>query len=81
LAPPELQPVDINDVQNYLYKFSRPLTMAEINSIINNTAKPILLGRKDDAVAVRPTYIKTINIKSVIRKTADFELRSNFLLP
>jgi hypothetical protein len=81
IAPPELQPVDINDVQNYLYKFTRPLTMAEINSIINNTAKPILLGRKEDAVAVRPTYIKTINIKSVIRKSADFELRSNFLLP
>lgn len=81
LAPPELQPVDINDVQNYLYKFTRPLTMDEINSIISNTAKPILLGRKDDTLAVRPTYIKSINIKSVMRKSADFELRSNFLLP
>ncbi len=81
IAPPELQPVDINDVQNYLYKFTRPLSMDEINSIVNNTAKPILLGRKDDPVAVRPTYIKSIHIKSVMRKSADFELRSNFLLP
>jgi len=81
IAPPELQPVDINDVQNYLYKFTRPLSMDEINSIVNNTAKPILLGRKDDPVAVRPTYIKSINIKSVMRKSTDFELRSNFLLP
>jgi hypothetical protein len=80
-APPTLEPVDINDVQTYLYKFKRPLSMAEINAITSETSKPILLGRKDDALAVSPTYIKAINIESVMRKNAQFELRSNKLLP
>jgi hypothetical protein len=78
---PDLQPVDINDVQAYLYKFKRPLSMAEINAITTETSKPILLGRKDDALAVQPTYIKNIQIESVMRKNAQFELRSNKLLP
>jgi hypothetical protein len=81
LTPTTLEPVDINDVQSYLYKFNRPLTMAEINAITSETSKPILLGRKDDALAVSPTYIKAINIESVMRKNAQFELRSNKLLP
>jgi hypothetical protein len=79
--PPDLQPVDINDVQAYLYKFKRPLSMAEINAITSETSKPILLGRKDDSLAVQPTYIKTLQIESVMRKNAQFELRSNKLLP
>jgi len=79
--PNDLQPVDINDVQAYLYKFKRPLSMAEINAITSETSKPILLGRKDDPLAVSPTYIKAINIESVMRKNAQFELRSNKLLP
>jgi hypothetical protein len=78
---PDLQPVDINDVQAYLYKFKRPLSMAEINAITSETSKPILLGRKDDALAVSTTYIKNIQIESVMRKGAQFELRSNKLLP
>jgi hypothetical protein len=76
-----LNAVNIDDVQSYLYKFNRPLTMAEINAITSETSKPILLGRRDDSLAVIPTYIKTINIQSVMRKGAEFELRSNKLLP
>lgn len=76
----ELQPIDIDSVQAYLYKFNRPLTMAEINAITSETSKPILLGREADPLAVIPTYIKTINIGSVMRKNADFELKSNQLL-
>ena len=78
---PDLQPVNINDVQAYLYKFKRPLSMAEINAITSETSKPILVGRSDDALAVQPTYIKSIQIESVMRKGAQFELRSNKLLP
>lgn len=78
---PDLQPVDINDVQAYLYKFKRPLSMAEINAITSETSKPILLGRKEDVLSVSPTYIKNIQIESVMRKNAQFELRSNKLLP
>jgi hypothetical protein len=80
-APTTLEPVDINDVQAYLYKFKRPLSMAEINAITSETSNPILLGRKEDSLAVTPTYIKNIQIESVMRKGAQFELRSNKLLP
>jgi hypothetical protein len=68
-------------VQAYVYKFKRPLSMAEINAITSETSKPILLGRKDDSLAVAPTYIKNLQIESVMRKGAQFELRSNKLLP
>jgi hypothetical protein len=77
----ELEPVNIDDVKSYLYKFKRPLSMAEINAIASEPSRPILLGRRDDALAVQPTYIKSLNIESVIRKNTQFELRSNRLLP
>jgi hypothetical protein len=80
-APTTLDPVNIDDVQAYLYKFKRPLTMAEINAITSETSKPIQLGRRDDSLAVIDTYIKNIQIESVMRKAAQFELRSNKLLP
>jgi len=79
-TPSTLQPVDIDDVQAYLYKFKRPLTMAEINAITSETSKPILLGRQDDALATIPTYIKRLQIDSVLRKNAQLELRSNKLI-
>jgi hypothetical protein len=81
LSPLELQPVNIDDVKAYIYKFNRPLTMAEINAITSETSKPISIGRYDDPLAVIPTYIKTLNIESVIRKNTTFELLSNKLLP
>ena len=77
----ELDPVNIDDVKAYLYKFTRPLSMAEINAITTEPSKPILLGRYDDPLKVRKTYIKTVNIQSVMRKTTQFELRANQLLP
>jgi hypothetical protein len=80
-TPQTLDPVNIDDVQAYLYKFKRPLSMAEINAITSETSKPIQLGRRDDSIAVIDTYIKNIQIESVMRKNAQFELRSNKLLP
>jgi hypothetical protein len=76
----ELDPVNIDDVKAYLYKFNRPLSMSEINAITSETSKPILLGRLDDAIATIPTYIKSVNIESVMQKSTQFELRSNKLL-
>ncbi len=81
LVPLELNPVNIDDVKAYIYKFNRPLTMAEINAITSETSKPINIGRYDDPLAVIPTYIKTLNIESVMRKNTTFELLSNKLLP
>jgi hypothetical protein len=77
---PDLEPVDIDDVRAYLYKFNRPLTMAEISSITSNTSNPITFGRRNDPLSVIPGYIKSLNIASVLRKNAEITLKSNILL-
>lgn len=79
-ADTELQPVDPNDVLNVLYRFKRPLTMEEIESILSNTSAPIGLGNKPEILANIDTYIKQLQIESIIRQTATFELRSKHLL-
>jgi hypothetical protein len=75
-----LEPVNIDDVRAYLYKFNRPLTMAEISSITANTSNPITFGRRNDPLSVIPGYIKSLNIASVLRKNAEITLKSNILL-
>ena len=76
----ELQPVNIEDVRAYLYKFERPLSMTEINSILDNTSKPIRFGIENDALRTIKGYIKTLNVNSILRKSASIELKSNKLL-
>ena len=76
----ELDPVNIDDVRAYLYKFDRPLTMGEIQAILDNTSKPISFGRHDDPLRVIEGFIKNITIPSVIRQSASIELKSNRLL-
>lgn len=80
LLDPELEPVNIDDVRAYLYKFNRPLTMAEISSIIGNTSNPIQFGRKNDPLSVIEGFIKTVQVGSILRKNAEFTLKSNQLL-
>jgi hypothetical protein len=81
LNPDEvLDPVNIDDVRAYLYKFDRPLTMGEIQAILDNTSKPIAFGRHDDPLRVIEGFIKNITIPSVIRQSASIELKSNRLL-
>jgi hypothetical protein len=75
-----LQPVNPNDVRTVLYRFKRPLTMLEIESILSNTSAPIGLGNKSNATFNIDTYIKQVQIESVIRQNATFELRSKNLL-
>lgn len=75
-----LEPVNIDDVQAYLYRFNRPLLMDEISSILSNTSNPITIGRRNDPLSVIPTYIKSMNIASILRKNAEFTLKSNRLL-
>ena len=76
----ELQPVNIDDVRAYLYKFDRPLRMEEIEDILDNTSKPIKFGRTDDPLRVIEGYIKNVNVKSIIKQDASIELKSNKIL-
>lgn len=78
--PNQLQPVDPNSVRRLIYKFERPLTMEEVVSILNNTSSPIKFGKWNDPLRVIPGYIKTVNVQSVIKQNANFELKSNQIL-
>jgi len=80
LLPEELEAVNIDDVRAYLYKFDRPLRMEEIEDILDNTSKPIKFGRWDDPLRVIEGYIKTVNVKSIIKQDASIELKSNKIL-
>jgi hypothetical protein len=78
--PSILQPVDPESIRNVLYTFERPLSMVEINSILNNTSSPIKLGRTTDTNAAINGYIKTLEIQSFTRQNANFVLKSNQIL-
>lgn len=76
----ELNPVNIDDVRAYLYDFERPLTMAEIQFMLDNTSKPVSFGKYDDPLRVIEGFIKKVNIPSITRQKASIELKSNRLL-
>ena len=78
--PSVLQPVDPNSILRLIYSFERPLTMNEIEAILDNTSKPISFGSLDDPLRVIKGYIKKVDVKSIIEQEASFELKSNKIL-
>jgi hypothetical protein len=76
----EFQVVDPNASKKILYRFDRPLTMNEIELIIDNTSRPITFGRYDDPYRVVKGYISKVDVKSIIEQEASFELKSNKIL-
>jgi hypothetical protein len=78
--PNVLQPVDPNSILRLIYNFERPLTMTEIEAILDNTSKPISFGMFDDPLRVIKGYIKKVDVKSIIEQEASFELKSNKIL-
>jgi hypothetical protein len=78
--PSALVEVDPNSIRRLLYKFDRPLTMTEIEQILDNSSRPISFGRWDDPLRVIKGYIKKLDVKSIIEQEASFELKSNKIL-
>jgi len=78
--PNVLQPVDPNSILRLIYNFERPLTMTEIEQILDNSSRPISFGRLDDPLRVIEGYIKKVDVKSIIEQEATFELKSNKIL-
>jgi hypothetical protein len=76
----ELVPVDPNTIRRLLYKFDRPLRMEEIESILDNTSRPIQFGQYDDRLRVIKGYINKVDIKSIIKQDASIQLKSNKIL-
>jgi hypothetical protein len=80
LQPTVLQPYDPNDYKKFVYKFTRKLTMDEITTVINNPSLPIFLNYRDDNFSTIKTYIKNIDVKSIVTQSADVQLKSNQVL-
>jgi hypothetical protein len=78
--PNVLQPVDPNSIKRFIYSFERPLRMAEIEAILDNTSRPIQFGQYDDRLRVIEGYINKIDIKSIIKQDASIQLKSNKIL-
>lgn len=78
--PNVLQPVDPNSIKRFIYSFDRPLRMAEIEAILDNTSRPIKFGQYDDRLRVIEGYINKIDIKSIIKQDASIQLKSNKIL-
>ena len=76
----ELVPVDPNEIRRLIYKFERPLTMTEIEQILDNSSRPISFGRWHDPLRTIEGYIKKVDVKSIIEQEASFELKSNKIL-
>jgi hypothetical protein len=78
--PSVLQPVDPNSIKRFVYSFDRPLRMQEIESILDNTSRPIKFGQFDDPMRVIEGYINKVDIKSIIKQDASIQLKSNKIL-
>ena len=78
--PDVLQPVDPNSIKRFIYSFDRPLRMEEIETILDNTSRPIKFGQFDDPLRVIEGYINKIDIKSIIKQDASIQLKSNKIL-
>jgi hypothetical protein len=78
--PSALVEVNPNDVRRLDYSFDRPLRMAEIEAILDNTSRPIKFGQYDDRLRVIDGYINKIDIKSIIKQDASIQLKSNKIL-
>jgi len=76
----ELVPVDPNEIRRLVYRFERPLTMTEIEAILDNTSRPIAFGRWNDPLRTIEGYIRKVDVKSIIEQEASFELKSNKIL-
>ena len=77
----ELEAYNPADFKAFIYDFERPLSQQQIYDIINNPFNAIAFGRYDDALAIIAGQISSVNINSILRKNAGFQLRSNKLLP
>lgn len=78
--PTALVAVDPNAVRRLEYSFDRPLTMLEIEDILDNTSRPIKFGQFDDPLRVIEGYINKVDIKSIVKQDASIKLKSNKIL-
>jgi hypothetical protein len=77
INPGEIEPVDPCDFRGYLYDFEYPLTMADIQSIVQRPSAPVKFSRTGVLNAGIEGTINQLNINSVIKQQGQFTIRSN----
>ena len=75
--PRDLQPYDPCDYKNYLYDFEAPLSMSQIQNILNNPSAPIKFSRTPTINNGITGLCNQVTIDSIIRQNASFTLRSS----
>lgn len=73
----ELQPYDPCDYKRNLYDFEKPMTMEQIQSLMNNPSAPIRFSRTSNINAGASGVTSKVSIDSVIKQMASFTIRSN----
>lgn len=73
----ELQSYDPCDYKRNLYDFEKPLTMEQIQSLMNNPSAPIRFSRNENINAGATGVSSKVTIDSVVRQKASFTIRSN----
>lgn len=75
--PGELKEYDPCDFRGYLYDFEYPLTMADIQAIVQRPSAPVKFSRTGTINAGIEGTINQLNINSVIKQQGQFTIRSN----
>ena len=73
----ELQPYDPCDYKRNLYDFERPLTMEQIQTLMDNPSAPMRFSRTSNINAGASGVTSKVSIDSVIKQMASFTIRSN----
>lgn len=75
--PGELKEYDPCDFRGYLYDFEYPLTMSDIQAIVQRPSAPVKFSRTGVLNAGIEGTINQLNINSVIKQQGQFTIRSN----
>ena len=75
--PSTLKQYDPCDFKSKIYDFDSPISMQDLTSILSDFSKPIGFTRSTDAASYKNGWIRKLNVPSVIRKNANFTLKSN----
>jgi hypothetical protein len=75
--PSILKQYDPCDFKKKIYDFDSPISMQDLTAILSDFSKPIGFTRSIDAATYKNGWISKLNVPSVIRKNANFTLKSN----
>jgi len=75
--PSTLKEYNPCDFKSKIYDFDSPISMQDLTSILSDFSKPIGFTRSTDAASYKNGWIRKLNVPSVIRKNANFTLKSN----